>query len=123
MAWDKSKLPAGAVRGIDLWPAQALRPRAQAPEQPKASPMPGDNGFWFDDHQDVASSGPKTAEQNPKYSILGSQPGARRFSFEYAQLLTEGKDLKTEIERERKNALRQQSWVRIYSTGRCRRPR
>jgi hypothetical protein len=97
MAWDKSKLPAGAVRGIDLWPAQALRPRAQAPEQPKASPMPGDNGFWFDDHQDVAPSEPKTAERNPKYSILGSQPGARRFSFEYAQLLTEGKDLKTEI--------------------------
>src|SRR4029453_558045 len=28
-------------RGIDLWPAKALWARAKAPEQPKASPMPG----------------------------------------------------------------------------------
>src|SRR4030095_1700095 len=35
-------------RGIDLWPAKALWARAKAPEQPKASPMPGDNGFRFE---------------------------------------------------------------------------
>jgi hypothetical protein len=40
MAWDKSKLPAGAARCIDLWPAQALRPQAKAAEQTKASAMP-----------------------------------------------------------------------------------
>lgn len=34
--------------GIDLWPAKAIRARTKASEQPKASPMPGDNGFWFD---------------------------------------------------------------------------
>ena len=39
---------------------------------------------------------PKTAEQNPKYSILDSEPRARLFSFEYAQLLTEGKDLEAQ---------------------------
>ena len=59
--------------------------------------MPGDNGFWFDNDQDVAPSMPKTAEQIPKYSILGSQPRARNFSFEHGQLLTEGKDLETEV--------------------------
>jgi hypothetical protein len=59
--------------------------------------MPGDNGFRFDDDQDVAPCRPKAAEQNPKDSILGSQPGASSFSFEYAQLLTEGKDLEAEI--------------------------
>ena len=35
-------------RGIDLWPAKALWARAKAPEQPKAGPMPCDNGFRFD---------------------------------------------------------------------------
>ena len=83
--------------GIDLWPAKALWPRAKAPEQPKASAMPGDNGFWFDNNQDVAPCRPKAAEQNPKYSILDSQPRVRLFSLEYTQLLTEGKDLKGEV--------------------------
>jgi hypothetical protein len=81
-------------RTIDLWSAKALRARAKAPEQPKASPMPGDNGFRFDDDQDVAPCRPEAAEQDPKYSILDSQPRVRLFSLEYAQLLTEGKDLK-----------------------------
>jgi hypothetical protein len=59
--------------------------------------MPGDNGFWFNDDQDVAPRRPKPAEQNPKYPILHSKPGARLFSLEYTQLLTEGKDLEAEV--------------------------
>ena len=59
--------------------------------------MPGDNGFRFDDNQDVSPCRPKTAEQNPKYPILDSEPRARMFSLEYAQLLTEGKDLEPEV--------------------------
>jgi hypothetical protein len=59
--------------------------------------MPGDNGFWFDDDQDVAPSRPKTAEQNPKYSILDSQLRMRNFSLKYSHLLTEGKDLEAEV--------------------------
>jgi hypothetical protein len=39
----------------------------------------------------------RPAEQNPKYSILGSQPRARIFSFEHAQLLAQGTDLETEV--------------------------
>jgi hypothetical protein len=69
--------------GIDLWPAKAHWPRPKAPKQPKASAMPGDNGFWFNDDQDVAPSMPKPAEQNPKYPILDSEPRARMFSLEY----------------------------------------
>ena len=83
--------------GIDLGSARALWARAQAPEQPKASPMPGNNGFWFDNDQDVVPCRPKAAEQNPKHSILDSQPGARLFSLEYTQLLTEGEDLEAEV--------------------------
>jgi hypothetical protein len=93
--------------GIDLWPAQPLWPRAQVPEQPKASPMPGDNGFWFDNDQGPAPCRPKSAEQNPKYPILHSQPRTRSFSLEHAQLLTEGTDLETEVVPERKKPLRQ----------------
>ena len=40
---------------------------------------------------------PEAAEQDPKYSILDSQPRVRLFSLEYAQLLTEGKDLEAEV--------------------------
>ena len=75
--------------GIDLWPAHALWTRSKAPEQPKASPMPGNHGFWFNDDQDAAPRRP----QNPEYPIMDQQPRARMFSLEYAQLLTEGKDL------------------------------
>ena len=32
-------------------------------------------------------------EQNPEYPVLGSEPGVRTFSLEYAQLLTKGQDL------------------------------
>jgi hypothetical protein len=50
----------------------------------------------LNDDQDIAPCGPETAEQNPEYSIFHSKPRARMFSLEYAQLLTEGKDLQAE---------------------------
>ena len=59
--------------------------------------MPRNNSFWFNDDQDVAPCRAKPTEQNPKYSILVSQPRTRMFSFEYAQLLTEGNDLEAEV--------------------------
>jgi hypothetical protein len=59
--------------------------------------MPGDHGFWFDDNQDLAPCRPKAAEQDPKDSILDSQPGVRLFSPEDTQLLTQSKDLETEV--------------------------
>ena len=59
--------------------------------------MPGDNGFWSDNDQDIIPRRPKTAEQNPKHSILDSQPRTRLFSLEYVQLLAQGKDLEPEV--------------------------
>jgi hypothetical protein len=59
--------------------------------------MPGNNGFWFDHDKDVAPCWPKLAEQNLKYSILDPQPRVRIFSFEYAQLLTQGNAPKAEV--------------------------
>ena len=65
----QTSIHASSNLGIDLWPAKALWPRSKAPEQTKASPMPGDNGFWFDNDQDIAPCRPKPAEQNPKHPI------------------------------------------------------
>jgi hypothetical protein len=59
--------------------------------------MPADNRFWFDDDQDLAPCRPKPTEQNPKCSILDSQPRVMMFSIEDAQLLTKGKDLEAQV--------------------------
>jgi hypothetical protein len=66
------------------------------PDQTKASPVPSDDGLWFDDDQSLAPSRLEPAERNPKHSILDSQSRARSFPLQYAQLLTESKDLKSE---------------------------
>ena len=60
----------GSHLGNDSWPGQALGPRSKASEQPKTSPMSGDNGFWLNDDQNVAPRRPQTAEQNPEYPIV-----------------------------------------------------
>jgi hypothetical protein len=59
--------------------------------------MPGNNGFWFDDDQEVPPGGPKVTKQNPKQSVLDSQPGARLFPLQYTQLLPQGKNLEAEV--------------------------
>ena len=59
--------------------------------------MPGDNRFGFDDDQDAAPCRLESAKQNPKHSISHSQSWARIFSLEDTQLLTQSKDLKTEV--------------------------
>ena len=83
--------------GTDFRPAQALWPGPKTPKQTKASPLPRNNSFWFNDDQDVAPCRAKPTEQNPKDSILGSQLRSRNLSLHYAQLLTEGKDLEAEV--------------------------
>ena len=58
--------------------------------------MPGNNGFRFDGDQRIAPCGPITAEKNPEYPISDSQLRTKMFSLEYAQLLTDGNDLRAE---------------------------
>jgi len=62
----------------------------------KARPIPSDNGFRFDDNQNIAPCRPITAEKIPEYPIPASQPRASMFSLEYTQLLTESKDLQAQ---------------------------
>ena len=68
--------------------------------------MPGNNGFRFDGNQRIASCGPITAEKNPEYPISDSQLRTRMFSLEYAQLLTDGNDLRAEAVTRTEEALR-----------------
>ena len=58
--------------------------------------MPGDNGLWFDDDQDVVPCRPEPTEKYPKQPILDAQPRARTLSLQYAELLAKGQDLKAE---------------------------
>ena len=51
----------GSNLGIDYWPAKVLCLRSKAPKQTKPCSMPADNGFWFDDEQDVAPTRPESA--------------------------------------------------------------
>ena len=83
----------GSNLGIELWPARALCTRSKAPEQTKASTMPGDDSLWLNNNQGIAPRRSEPTEQNPKYAILDLQSRARIFSLEHAQLLAESKDL------------------------------
>ena len=59
--------------------------------------MPCNDGFWFDHDKSISPSWPKLVKQNPKRSVSGLQSKSRTLSVEYAQLLTKGKEFKTEI--------------------------
>ncbi len=77
--------------------------------------MPGGNGLWFDDDQDVAPCRPEPAEQYPKQPILDVQPRARILSLEDAYLPAKGQDLQAEaIARTKEGAQggeeRQEKW-------------
>jgi len=59
--------------------------------------MPGNDGFGFDDDKSISPSWSKLVKQNPKQSVPGMQSKSRTLSIECAQLLTKGKEFKTEI--------------------------
>ena len=83
--------------GSYFGPAGILSARFNTPKQAEAGSMPCNNGFGFDSDECISPSRPKPTKQNPKQPILRSQPRTRMFSVEYAQLLAQCKDLKTEI--------------------------
>ena len=85
----------GSRLSIELWPACSLCPRSKPPEQAKTSPVPGDDGLWFDDDQDASPCRPEAAEQNPEHPILDLEPRSRLSALEHSQLLAESEDLKS----------------------------
>ena len=59
--------------------------------------MPADDGFWFDDQQDIGPAGPDAAERGPKQSIARIQGRPRSLALQYGDLLPERQDLKRNI--------------------------
>jgi hypothetical protein len=59
--------------------------------------MPADDGFWFDDQQDVGRAGPDAAKRGPKQSIARIQGWPRSLALQYGDLLAKSQDLKRNI--------------------------
>ena len=59
--------------------------------------MPADDGFWFDDQQDIGPAGPDAAERGPKQSIARTHGRPRSLALQYGDLLPERQDLKRNI--------------------------
>jgi hypothetical protein len=80
----------------DLWPP-AVRTRPPAPVEAKPRPMPADDGFWFDDHEDIGPVGPDAAERGPKPSVARIQGRPRSLALQYCDLLAKSEDLQGDI--------------------------
>ena len=59
--------------------------------------MPSDDGFRFDDEQDIGPTRPKATECGPKQAVASflRRPGS--LAFEHGELLAESEDLKRGI--------------------------
>ena len=64
------------------------------PEQPKAFPMPADNGRRFDDKDAGLPVVPDGAQPGPQQSIGRGQFGSFDGALENAELMAESEDLK-----------------------------
>ena len=54
--------------------------------------MPCDDGFWFDNQDDIGPAWPKAAEGGPEEPVAGVQVWPRALAFENGELLPEGQD-------------------------------
>ena len=67
------------------------------PVQAKTGAVPADDGFWFDDDENVTPAGPETAEGCPEEPVDGVQWWPRALAFEHGELLTEGEDFEGDV--------------------------
>ena len=59
--------------------------------------MPSDNGFGFDDEQDIAPARPTATEGGPKEPVASVQRRPRSLAFEHGDLLAESEDFQRSI--------------------------
>jgi hypothetical protein len=55
--------------------------------------MPGDDGVWYDDSEDINPTRPEAPQSSPKQPVARVQPGSRSFPFQDSDLLPEGDNL------------------------------
>jgi hypothetical protein len=70
----------------------AARSGAPAPVETKAGAVPCDDGFWFDNQEDIGPAWPKAAEGGPEQPVAGVQGWPRALAFENGELLAEGQN-------------------------------
>jgi hypothetical protein len=59
--------------------------------------VPADDGFWFDNYQDLGPPGPDAPEKSPEQPVQRIQPRTRPFPFENGHLLPQSEDLQGSI--------------------------
>ena len=70
----------------------ATRSGAPAPVEAEAGALQSDDGFVFDEEEDIGTAGPEAAENGPKESVARVEGRPRALAFEHGDLLAEGKD-------------------------------
>lgn len=87
----------GSNVGIDLRPARPVTPGQKPPVQAKALSMPANNRFWFHDQQGRGPVCPEPSENHPEESIRRFESRALVSALQYAHLMPERDDLKSQI--------------------------
>jgi hypothetical protein len=77
--------------------ATAARSGAPAPVETKAGAVPSDDGFRFDNQENIGPVGPKTAEGGPEQPVARVQGWPRSLAFEHSDLLAESQDFQSGI--------------------------
>jgi len=54
--------------------------------------MPGDDGLWLDNYEDIAPARPAAEQRSPEEPVPGVQFRPRPFAFEHRNLLPERED-------------------------------
>ena len=68
------------------------------PIKPKSSPMPTDDRFRLDNHEDFGPAGPKAAERGPEEPVTAVQGWTRSLALEDGDLLAESQDFQGGID-------------------------
>src|SRR5215510_11700946 len=80
----------------DLRPATA-RSRMPAPVETETSPMPADDGFGFDNLEDIHPAGPATRQGSPEEPVQGVERRPRSLALQHCQLLPQGEDFERDV--------------------------
>jgi hypothetical protein len=59
--------------------------------------VPSDNGFWFDNQEDIGPAGPEATEGGPKEPVASVEGRPRSLAFEHGDLLAESEDFQRRI--------------------------
>ncbi len=81
-----------------IWSANSRTLRGTPPPvQAESGTVPGDDGLWLDDHEDVTPARPQAAQRRPEQPVPGVQFRPGSLALEYGDLLAQGEDFEGDI--------------------------